>query len=88
MGTPQGIEAFMKNRLLRFYFIFMLMALALFSCENHDLTQENTFNSSIIQNRFERKPESRHPVEPNEAPVEGQKGKKSRRTFSRSSNLC
>lgn len=86
MGTPQGLEVFMKNGLLRFYLIFMLVALALFSCENHDLTQDN---SGTSQNILDRKPESRHPVEPNGAPVEGQKGKKTpRRAVSRSSNWC
>jgi hypothetical protein len=80
----------MKNELIRFYLIFMLMALALFSCENHDLTQDS---SGAGQSTFERKPEERDPVEPNgiqnEGQGDGRKNKKTpRRMFSRSSNLC
>ncbi|MBC7714812.1 MAG: hypothetical protein H7177_15810 [Rhizobacter sp.] len=77
----------MKNGLLRFYLVFMVVALALFSCENHDLTQDNPTRSS--QSIIERKPDERAPVEPNGIPAEGQKSKKiPRRTYSRSSNLC
>ncbi|MBC7430308.1 MAG: hypothetical protein H7336_16965 [Bacteriovorax sp.] len=76
----------MKNGLLRFYLVFMVVALALFSCENHDLTQDKGRSS---QNTIERKPDGRVPTEPNGTPVEGQKSKKiPRRTYSRSSNLC
>jgi hypothetical protein len=86
MSTPKGLEVFMNNGLLRFYFVFMLVALALFSCENNNLTQES---SEALHKSIQRKPESRHPVEPNEAPVEGQKSKKTpRRLYSRSSNWC
>lgn len=76
----------MKNGLLRFYFVFMLVSVALFSCENHDLSQSARETKQTI---IERKPESRHPVEPNEAPAEPQKGKKSRGKYvARSSNWC
>lgn len=86
MPTPQGCRGtLMKNGLLRFYLVFMFVCLALFSCENRDLSQDAREGKQTI---IERKPESRHPVEPNEAPVESQKGKKSRRIYSRSSNLC
>ncbi len=76
----------MKNGLLRFYFIFMIVCLALFSCENHDLSHNARESKQSI---IERKPDGRHPVEPNEAPAESQKGKKSRKKYvSRSSNWC
>ena len=87
-ALPQGLEVFMKNGLLRFYLIFMLMALALFSCENHDMSLDNSGTSQNNQNTLDRKPDARHPVEPNGAPAEGQKGKKMRKTYSRSSTLC
>lgn len=87
-ALPQGIEVFMKNGLLRFYLLFMLMALALFSCENHDMTLDSSGTSQNNQNAIQRKPDTRHPVEPNEAPAEEQKGKKMRRMYSRSSALC
>ncbi len=76
----------MKNSLLRFYLVFLLMSLVLFSCENHQISQDTT---SGTPNIMERKPEGRHPVEPNEAPAESQKGKKSRRKYvSKLSNWC
>ncbi|AUN97102.1 hypothetical protein DOM21_16190 [Bacteriovorax stolpii] len=76
----------MKNGLLRFYLVFMFVSLALFSCENRDLSSDaREAKQSII----DRKPDMRHPVEPNEAPAEPQKGKKSRGKYiSRSSNWC
>ena len=75
----------MKNGLLRFYLLFMLVSVALFSCENHELSHDN---SGTTQN-FQRKPDNRQPVEPNEAPGGQQKGKKSQRKYvARSSNWC
>lgn len=87
MAFPHGWRgSFMKkNGLLRFYLFFLLMSLALFSCENQDLTQDSQSN----QPAFERKPENRHPVEPNDSPGEVTKGKKIRRKFTaRSRNWC
>lgn len=76
----------MKNSLLRFYLVFLLMSLVLFSCENHQISQDTTSGNPII---LERRPNERHPVEPNEAPSESQKSKKTRRKYiSRSSNWC
>jgi hypothetical protein len=73
----------MKSSLFKFYFIFMLFSLVLFSCENHDLTQNS---ESSIQTILERKPENRHPVEPNTEPP---KSKRSPRKYiSRMSTWC
>lgn len=71
----------MKVKLFRFYFLFLVLASALFSCENNTLTHES-FQDNDIKN--ERRPEERHPVEPNES----SKGKKQPRRISRSSSLC
>jgi hypothetical protein len=86
MGHPQGLEVYMKNGLLRFYLLFMFMSLALFSCENHEISNHR----GTTENAIQRKPESRHPVEPNEAPEEAQKSnKRPRRNYNaRSSNWC
>lgn len=83
---PQGLEVYMKNGLFRFYLLFILVSLALFSCENHEVLNHWGANENTIQ----RRPESRHPVEPNEAPIESEKsGKKSRRNYNaRSSRWC
>jgi hypothetical protein len=87
MGTPKGLEVFMKNGLLRFYLVFMLVTVALFSYENHSLAPEASSRST--DSSLDRKPDERAPVEPNGIPVEGQKNKKiPRRTYSRSSTLC
>ena len=80
------LEVCMKNGLLRFYLLFMFLSLGLFSCENHEMSSHWGTND----NTFQRKPESRHPVEPNEIPTEPQEtGKKSRRNYNaRSTNWC
>ena len=85
-GSPQGIEVYMKNGLLRFYLFFMFMSLALFSCENHEISKQ----WGSTDNTLQRRPENRHPLELNEAPAESEKGqKKPRRNFSaKSSNWC
>ena len=76
----------MKNGLLRFYLIFMVMCLALFSCENHEISN---FNSGTSENNLQRRPDERRPIEPNGAPEESQKSKRSpKRYYSRSKNLC
>lgn len=76
----------MKNGLLRFYLIFLLMSLVLFSCENNQISQDTTTESPSL---IERKPIERHPVEPNEAPADSQKSKKSPRKYvSKLSNWC
>lgn len=75
----------MKNGLLRFYLLFMFVSVGLFSCENHEINLDTTKNSEVI----ERKPESRQPGEPNDAPSDSQKGKKSKKKYiARSSNWC
>lgn len=75
----------MKNGLLKFYLIFMLVSVALFSCENHQINLDTTESAETIQ----RQPENRHPIEPNGAPAESQKGKKTKRKYvARSSNWC
>lgn len=64
----------------------MFMCLALFSCENHEVSH---FNSGTSDNSIQRKPNERQPVEPNGAPEESQKGKRSpKKYYSRSMNLC
>lgn len=85
-GHPSRIRGIMKNKLLRFYLLFMCMSLALFSCENHEIAKGWGTTENIIQ----RKPESRHPVEPNDTPEESQRSnKKPRRQYTaRSSNWC
>ena len=85
-GHPQGLEVCMKNGLLRFYLLFMIMSLALFSCENHEISSQ----WGTTENTIQRRPESRHPVEPNDTPAEPEKsGKKPRRNYNaRSSNWC
>jgi hypothetical protein len=90
MGTPQGLEVYMKNGLLRFYLLFMVMSLALFSCENHEITNHWGTTDTNIPTSIQRKPEGRHPVEPNDSPAESQKSsKKPRRQYiARSSNWC
>lgn len=90
MGTPQGLEVYMKNGLFRFYLLFMVMSLGLFSCENHEITNHWGTTDSNIPTNIQRRPEGRHPVEPNDAPAESQKGaKKPRRQYiARSSNWC
>lgn len=88
-GHPQGLEVYMKNGLLRFYLLFMFVSVGLFSCENHEINQDTTQDTSKSLDAIERKPESRHPVEPNDAPADSQKGKKSKRKYiARSSNWC
>ena len=86
MGTPKGLEVCMKNGLLRFYLLFMVMSLGLFSCENHEMSK----SWGTTGNELQRKPESRHPNELNDNPVESQKNeKKPRRNFNaKSSNWC
>jgi hypothetical protein len=75
-------EVGMKNGLFRFYFVFMLVCLGLFSCENNNISREAQDGETMIH----RSPDQRHPVEPNN---ETGKGKKSQRKFySKSSNLC
>ncbi len=79
----------MKNGLFKFYFIFMVMSLMLFSCENHDFSIEINQSSDSQNETLERKPENRHPLEPNEAPASPSKTKKHyRKNHSRSSNWC
>jgi len=87
-STPSWTKEVMimkKNGLFRFYLLFMLLSLALFSCENHDLT---------IDSQQEATPTTRrHPVDPNvtptESPTEVIKGKKIRRNHtSRSRTWC
>ena len=79
----------MKNGLLKFYFIFMVLSFMLFSCENHDFSLENNQSLDNLNEKIERKPENRHPLEPNEAPGGQIKRKKHYRKFiSRSSNWC
>lgn len=74
-----------NNGLLRFYLFFMFMSFALFSCENHEMSQSSNNHDSAI----ERKPESRHPAGPDVAPEGPKSGKKSKRNYiSRSSNWC
>jgi hypothetical protein len=74
----------MKNGLFRIYLLFMIMSVALFSCENREVSQEANNGETMIQ----RKPDQRHPVEPNND-NQGKKGKKPHRKFySPSSNLC
>jgi hypothetical protein len=73
-----------KNGLLRFYLLFMVLSLALFSCENHDLT---------INTQDKGPTTRRHPVDPNmtpsESPGEVIRGKRIRRNHtSRSRNWC
>lgn len=76
----------MKNGLLRFYFVFMIVSLVLFSFESRD---QGLNIRATKESLIERKPDNRHPVEPNGAPSEPQKGKKSRGKYiSRSSNWC
>jgi hypothetical protein len=77
-------EVVMKNGLFRFYVVFMFVMLALFSCENREVSQDSKNGETMIH----RSPpgDQRHPIEPN---GEGKGGKKShRKFFSRSSNLC
>jgi hypothetical protein len=79
----------MKNGLLRFYLVFMFVSIGLFSCENHQINHDTTGTTQSIPQTIQRRPDNRHPVEPNEAPVEGKKGKKSQRKYiARSSNWC
>ena len=63
MGTPNGLEVCMKNGLLRFYLLFMFMSLGLFSCENHEISN----HWGTTQNNLQKRPDSRHPNELNEA---------------------
>lgn len=87
MGTPKGLEVCMKNGLLRFYLLFMFMSLGLFSCENHEISN----HWGTTQNNLQKRPDSRHPNELNESPVDdSQKNeKKPRRKFNpKSSNWC
>lgn len=64
----------------------MIMSLALFSCENHEISN----HQGTTENNIQRKPESRHPVEPNDTSESQQKSnKKPRRQYiARSSNWC
>jgi hypothetical protein len=80
----------MKNGLLRFYLLFMVMSLALFSCENHEITKQWGSSDTNIPASIQRRPEGRHPEGPNDTPAESQKsGKKPRRQYNaRSSNWC
>ncbi|MBY0412715.1 MAG: hypothetical protein K2Q18_01050, partial [Bdellovibrionales bacterium] len=67
---------------------FMIMSVALFSCENHQVSHDTTDNAG---SSIQRKPESRHPAEPNDSSSEEQgrpKSKKTRKYTARSSNWC